>query len=534
MAKNIVLCSDGTGNAGGKGRGTNVWQAFLGVERNDPEHEQIAFYDDGVGSSESQLAILGKAFGYGLSRNIRQLYTALVRSYEVGDKLYLFGFSRGAFTIRSLAAMISEVGVLDRHSLEEDELEAAVEAAYKGYRQQLGFGGPAAFQQWCADQAYGLHQPEVHFLGVWDTVNAIGLPVTELRKPVQMLAFARRPHLHDLNAKLVHVRHAMAIDETRQSFKLEMFDERKRQKDWPLESVEQVWFPGVHSSVGGGYPKKGLESVSLHWMLREAEAVGLRIDRASMARAEQLANSHSKMYDSRAGLARFYRYKVRHVEELTKEEGGAETKVHVSAMERIQRATEAYGPINMPPESRVVGTRTAEEGSKPSLVANTAEKTIEGFQQLLQEGRAELTEMVKPGRRIARQRNILYWCFLLPCLFMASVVLSQHAVEKGVGEGFFRPAVRWFEGISRWLDSLFGWFRPVFDKFSGVADLFLPDLLAGPLSGLGSVPSLAGAFTLILFVVYILRDSLLRRARSLGRRHWGKVLDRLPGREQEQ
>ena len=124
--KNIVLCSDGTGNAGGKGRGTNVWQLFLAVDQHGherhgderderEEREQLAFYDDGVGTSSFRpKQLLGLALGYGLGANIRELYTALARNYDPGnDSIFLFGFSRGAFTVRSLAGMIDKVGVID-------------------------------------------------------------------------------------------------------------------------------------------------------------------------------------------------------------------------------------------------------------------------------------------------------------------------------------------------------------------------------------------------------------------------------------
>src|SRR5919106_2531604 len=105
MGKNIILCSDGTGNSGGKGRGTNVWRLYKALDVSDPS-TQIAFYDDGVGSEDFRLfRIMGVAFGWGLARNVRQLYTFLVRHYHPGDDIFLFGFSRGAFTVRSLAGM---------------------------------------------------------------------------------------------------------------------------------------------------------------------------------------------------------------------------------------------------------------------------------------------------------------------------------------------------------------------------------------------------------------------------------------------
>ena len=141
MAKNIVICSDGTGNSTIKGRGTNVFKLFEGVDLNghrwDPSLKpQVALYDDGVGSEDFKpLRILGGAAGYGLSKNVRQLYKELSRVYDEGDKIYLFGFSRGAFTVRSLVGMISTCGLVDpKHARSARELERLVKRAYSAYR----------------------------------------------------------------------------------------------------------------------------------------------------------------------------------------------------------------------------------------------------------------------------------------------------------------------------------------------------------------------------------------------------------------
>jgi uncharacterized protein (DUF2235 family) len=134
MPRNIILCSDGTGNTAIKGRGTNVFKLYEALDL-DPE-KQVAFYDDGVGTERLRpLAALGGAFGFGLSRNVRQVYTALARVYEPGDRIFLFGFSRGAFTVRTLAGFIAACGIVDRARRRSDDgLEAAVKEAYSAYR----------------------------------------------------------------------------------------------------------------------------------------------------------------------------------------------------------------------------------------------------------------------------------------------------------------------------------------------------------------------------------------------------------------
>ncbi len=112
--RNLVVCSDGTGNRAGKARGTNVWKLYEALDRNSDGVEQMSFYDDGVGSADNIVSkVVGGAFGFGLARNVQQLYSWLARNYEPGDRIYLFGFSRGAFTVRCLAGMISSCGLLD-------------------------------------------------------------------------------------------------------------------------------------------------------------------------------------------------------------------------------------------------------------------------------------------------------------------------------------------------------------------------------------------------------------------------------------
>ena len=141
MPKNIIICSDGTGNSGVKDRGTNVFKMFEAVDlnghRTDPTLDaQVALYDDGVGTeSFLPLKLLGGAFGFGLAKNVRNLYMGLVRIYDPGDRIFLFGFSRGAFTVRTLAGMIARCGVLDREKLPTtDDLRATVKQAYRTYR----------------------------------------------------------------------------------------------------------------------------------------------------------------------------------------------------------------------------------------------------------------------------------------------------------------------------------------------------------------------------------------------------------------
>jgi uncharacterized protein (DUF2235 family) len=136
VAKNIIICSDGTGNTAIKDRGTNVFKLYEAIDlnghRTDPTlAPQVALYDDGVGTETFlPLKLLGGAFGWGMKRNVLKLYTGLVRIYDPGDRIYLFGFSRGAFTVRTLAGLIAKCGILDWNELNTtDAMRAAVAAA---------------------------------------------------------------------------------------------------------------------------------------------------------------------------------------------------------------------------------------------------------------------------------------------------------------------------------------------------------------------------------------------------------------------
>src|SRR5207302_1086585 len=149
MPKNIILCSDGTGNSGGKGYGTNVWRLYLAVDHH-PHNTgpQVAFYDDGVGSQDFKLfKIIGGAFGWGISENLRELYAFLMLHYQPGDRLFLFGFSRGAFTIRTLANLVRYCGVADCDGMSANGINQRAAQALLAYKHrdpsQQPTGGPA-------------------------------------------------------------------------------------------------------------------------------------------------------------------------------------------------------------------------------------------------------------------------------------------------------------------------------------------------------------------------------------------------------
>ena len=173
MNKNIILLSDGTGNGAAKRNKTNVWQLYdaLDLHRDD----QVAFHDDGVGSQEFlPFKLIGGAIGWGLKRNVRELYKFLCRNYKTDDRIYLFGFSRGAFTVRMLAGMIDYCGVYTDYKDEQD-LDKAARENYNAFRSSFKTGlltrGLRAFFG-RTEPVAPHHIPGIEFIGVWDTVDA--------------------------------------------------------------------------------------------------------------------------------------------------------------------------------------------------------------------------------------------------------------------------------------------------------------------------------------------------------------------------
>lgn len=379
MPKNIVLCSDGTGNTAIKGRGTNVFKIFEAVElranQADPAGErQIAVYDDGVGSGDFKpLKILGGGVGFGLSRNVRQLYRELARNYQPGDKIFLFGFSRGAFTVRVLAQLIAHVGIIDASRMaSERELGERVDDAYsalrKCYRRFGKWRKPNPENDRPAIEfrnanSHSLERTRIEFIGVWDTVDAFGFPVDEIADLWHNVVYPYRFPDHDLSPIVQCARHAVSIDDERRTFHPELWNERGGAD----KRIQQVWFAGVHTNVGGGYPKQGMSLAPLVWMMQEAEARGLRFVPSMRQSYTQLQNVTDRLYDSRAGLAGYYGYKPRNISELCAR-AGAEPLLHVSAVERIALGTEGYAPGHIPENVRVVADRPETDTTRLSEI----------------------------------------------------------------------------------------------------------------------------------------------------------------------
>ena len=314
--KNIVVCCDGTGNEISENI-SNVLKLYRVLRKTGKtEPQQVVFYDPGVGTlarpnpwtkfKQDAVAVLGLATGYGLDDNVLRAYTFLIDHYEEGDDIFLFGFSRGAYTVRVLAGLIHKVGLL---SPQQCNLADAALTAYKQASativEQEGLDTADDESENDEDQLQArptnredqtsqfarivsTRWPTIKFVGVWDTVASVIVP-----RPDRFYAFSlQKLAFTQLNPSVRVFRQAIAIDERRRMFRLEPWKEPQtfmRNRFSATNNLEpqdalQVWFAGVHADIGGGYPEKesGLSKFPLLWMIDEAVKHGLAVNRQTV------------------------------------------------------------------------------------------------------------------------------------------------------------------------------------------------------------------------------------------------------------
>jgi uncharacterized protein (DUF2235 family) len=304
MAKNIVVCCDGTGAEPGW-LPSNVIKLFRCITRESAT--QRAFYDPGVGTSfrfsgpplVRHMALGLDMAGAGtIGGSVSQAYYFIMDHYEPGDRLFLFGFSRGAFTVRALARLIHKCGLLDVGC------RGLMPYAIKFYHRRRSDGIEMDFKKtYC-------RPCKPHFIGLWDTVAALGWS-------------ARHWRLSDfeLNPDVSYAYQAIAIDEERRKFPVVLWSD---EVSHPNQTAEQVWFAGAHSDIGGGYPESGLSDIPLAWMLDKGRAAGLLLNDTKGINP----NASGRLHNSRIGAWRMWRPKPRRIPE------GA--RIHSSVFERME------------------------------------------------------------------------------------------------------------------------------------------------------------------------------------------------------
>jgi uncharacterized protein (DUF2235 family) len=291
MARNVVLCCDGTANQFSESN-TNVVKLYSTLEH-DPSR-QLTYYHPGLGTMEPAGALttfsrkvtrlLGMAVGYGLADDIRDAYVFLMQNFEEDDKVFLFGFSRGAYTVRAVGSLLHMYGLILRGNEPlvpyAIRLMTGISRANEDARKERE--AKARYFELARDFKTTMSRADCKpwFVGVWDTVSSIGW----IDNPLKLPYVTNNPDIQI-------GRHAVAIDERRAFFRnhLWMHPDDPSAPRGPKD-VKQVWFPGVHCDVGGGYAESesGLSKISLEWMLAEATASGLLVDEAR--RAEILGN----------------------------------------------------------------------------------------------------------------------------------------------------------------------------------------------------------------------------------------------------
>lgn len=310
--KRLIVCADGTWNRAdreGVAGATNVRKMFDAIAPDGRTGvRQIPVYHGGVGTSGSKLSrLLQGATGLGLDDNVKFFYSWLVDVYEPGDELFFFGFSRGAFTVRSLAGLIRNCGIVRKtDAMLQPGRGAAVQRdlinrAYDLYRDKAPEKAPDGIVA-KAFRATNSHPDfRIKCIGVWDTVGSLGIPT---KGPIGW--WTRRQYgFHDvrLSSWVENGFHALAIDEKRKPFEATLWGVREsdmaKHKD---QTVEQVWFPGVHSNIGGGYADPALSNLAFLWMAKRSSDVGLTLKPGISALIE--GNALGRMYDS---MTWFYR-----------------------------------------------------------------------------------------------------------------------------------------------------------------------------------------------------------------------------------
>jgi len=382
--RNLVLLCDGTSNEV-KQDLTNVLKLYRFAEKND---EQMVFYDPGVGTiglandwgrlRQGWNVFFGLTTGWGLDDNILDAYEFLCRNYRDGDRIFLFGFSRGAYTARAVAGLAQMIGLL---RVEQLNLARYALTAYKRASSENNLGIPRQFRR-----VVGGRAATVHFLGVWDTVASVIVP---RRNRFYLPGLSYLPYTKN-NSGVRAFRQAAAIDERRSMFRLyawgagQNYRPLAAQEPIAVQDQQTVWFSGNHSDVGGGYPESESQAAkfALAWMAREAEAHGLRIDQAMfdhLALGKDIADgqrdyvapdAHAPIHNSMKGFWKLLELvpknkKWRRWPEKTDRWGyylplseprkiAEGAFLHESVVDRLSTG---YHPVNLPREYKVARTR---------------------------------------------------------------------------------------------------------------------------------------------------------------------------------
>ncbi len=338
MKKRIVICADGTWNRPEEDLENDVPTNVLRLARAiKPFHRngtpQHVFYDWGIGSYYDQ--VVGGATGKGINKNIMDGYRYIVQNYKPGDEIFLFGFSRGAYTVRSLSGLINNCGILKRPDAR------LIQTAFNHYKKTSAPFAPEGAKSVAFRSAHSHPSRRVAFMGLWDTVGALGVPFSVMG----LLDADDEFYDTKIGRNVERARHAIAIDEKRSDFEPTIIAPRQS------DNVTQVWFAGAHSDVGGGF-KADLDGglladLPLGWLIGEAAKAGLAIE--THLKSTLSSKPRAKLHRSRRKI---YRLRPEHLRPI--DHGLGDVLIHRSVKQRWE-GDPRYRPKNLHQHLNSVG-----------------------------------------------------------------------------------------------------------------------------------------------------------------------------------
>ncbi|HUI95080.1 MAG TPA: DUF2235 domain-containing protein [Xanthobacteraceae bacterium] len=553
MPKRIVLFADGTGNAFST-QESNVWRLYEALDK--AHSDQIAYYIKGVGTSSVRvLSALDGATGLGVPSNVCELYRFLCRNWEPDDQIFMFGFSRGAFTIRTLIGLIDDQGlvpnILYGETVAHDEMTRNVNNAWRRFRATTAPWNETLptiwVGRWLRDAVLGIvdvlryrtrygkfryktiqllsrRNVRIAFAGVFDTVEAYGVPIEELRKAIDVAVWPISFNNRRLSSKVECARHALSLDDERITFHPLRFD---RSQETDEDRIKEVWFAGVHSDVGGGYPDYELALVPCVWMAEEARAHGLRFKEDAIEEIRAESSALGPRHDSRAGMSVFYRYAPRPVE--TSAEAGGIPVIHHSVAQRMVGGSDNYAPLTLPHTARVLmpnGETLQIDGFKRADVAFDRGQASSELAHEMDVAIAAVERLKEPDSVLVERalstvlcRRILYFLMLAA----AAVVVAWPWIVEPIDD--WREALF---GILPFSSSLKGWYDWVdyglaagLDSVRGVFASLIPGYVKNWSDALVDNPVLT--ITLVLIVLGLWRSggTLGDRINDRARIAWG-------------
>ena len=588
-AKSIILFSDGTGNSSATLFKTNVWRMYEAVDLGPAsagKQRQIAFYDNGVGTSAFRpLRMIQGVFGAGLRRNVLEIYRYACRNYdpdsvpidgsdidEKGDHIYGFGFSRGAFTMRLVIGLIADQGLVPY--VDEADLDRRSVAAWKAFRRnrlpriwarlrELRGRAPESDAP-PVRRGYDPslhHRPVIRFIGVWDTVSAYGGPIAEITRAIDNWLYPLSMPNYRLNPRVRCARHALALDDERDSFhpllwdelaERELAKEHGRSMPWLTKKgedrrLQQVWFSGMHADVGGGYPDESLSYISLLWMIEEAEEQGLRTLDEITGRYVALANSFGPLHDSRSGPGGYYRYQPRRMSawldpvdhrtlslrDPTIRSGGRarglirKPVVHESVIARIASGTDGYAPIVLPRRYAIVPSgRLGEMAEQATTGGDQPRKPPRGRQRrqallpphvhnwLSPPAQTRVAAAMEAAWDLVLWRRIVYFLTLAATMFLLAMPWWLPPLPAGT---------EWSE--APWLLALVA---ARLSDIVGAIGVVVPAFLEKWIDTWKVHPFWFLAFALLILALMRLGGRIERRIRDIARENWHDALPRIP------